>query len=248
VCCTLLLSLVSTPQAAFAQGSGWFDVNFGTATMAADGESRSMDAPLFGQTATLGIDYDFPLGAHFDVGGGYMFTPMFGVGAAFTGDASEGYPTLRIRIPHPFFFNAHAEDETEGDLATMRSEGGINIQFVVNLTPRSDRWALRVYGGPTYYRVTQDVVTDINYTHSFSPFTPTQTVNITSYEIEEAEGTGWGAHGGADIGYFFTNVVGIGGGFRFGVGNVDLEDLIGEYSSDTGAMSFYGGLRLRFGR
>jgi len=228
---------------------GWLDVNFGTVSMTHDGFENSVSVPVFGETATFGASYAQPLGAHFDFGGGYMFVPRVGIGVSFSGDVSDGTPTLTARIPHPLYFNAFASDTIEGDTDLRRSEGAVNISIVVNAMPFNPKFNIRLFGGPTYYRVTQDAVTDIRYNQQFAIFAPTQNVDITNYTFDEVEGTGWGYHIGLDANVFFSNVVGVGFGIKYGGATVPLENaLFGEYDSDAGGFNFFGGLRLRFGR
>ena len=81
-------------------------MNFGIATAAEETYSTAFQRVLFRETATFGAEYNHPRGAEFDVGGGYMFTPVVGIGLSFTGTAHRGFPTLSVRIPHPNLFNA----------------------------------------------------------------------------------------------------------------------------------------------
>ena len=54
----------------------------------------------FGERATFAIDYNLPTGAAFDFGGGFMITPMIGVGVSFSGTRTRmkrsSAPAFRI--------------------------------------------------------------------------------------------------------------------------------------------------------
>ncbi|HET9384194.1 MAG TPA: hypothetical protein VFO67_03535 [Gemmatimonadales bacterium] len=231
----------------FAQDEkGWVDVNFGVAGAAEDSFSTTASGPLFFETATFGAIYDVPRGASFDFGGGYMLTPIVGIGVSFQGTAHEGYPGLSIRIPHPLFFNAHATDARLGDTALERTEGSVHIQAMIVATPNSNRVRVRFFGGPTYFRVTQETVDTILYDQVFQFFGRLNVVEITNYEFSKSEGTGWGFHVGGDVGVFFTRIFGIGGFVKFSRGNVELSDFSGAFEVDAGGFQTGGGVRLKF--
>ena len=131
---TLVAWMVST--SAFAQDQKiWADVNVGAARSAQETRTSTITQTRFQETATFEAQYFVPAGASFDFGGGYMLTPLFGVGASFMGTAHEAFPVLTIRIPHPFIFNAHGTDTGEGDTLVKRREGTVNIQAMVDLMP-----------------------------------------------------------------------------------------------------------------
>jgi hypothetical protein len=241
----LALSLLATPS--FAQDEkGWLDVNLGIAAAAEDAYATSASRRVFSENATFGAAYVFPRGASFDVGGGYMFTPVVGLGVNLQGTAHEGVPGLTVRIPHPLFFNAFGSDASVGDSALTRAEGSFNIQAMLVATPKSSRVRLRFFGGPSFFRVTQDTVDDIRYHQVFQMFGTGNSVDITTYQFSEAEGTGWGFHGGVDVGVFFSRVVGVGGFARFSRGSVELADFSGVYEVTAGGFQTGGGLRLKF--
>src|SRR4051812_43128149 len=102
--------LFARPAAAQDERKVFIDVHLGVAAMAEDAYSRSVTTPLYNETATFGAAYAFDRGAHFDFGGGYMFTPVLGFGVNFSGDAFNGIPVLSARVPSPVFFNTFATD------------------------------------------------------------------------------------------------------------------------------------------
>lgn len=243
----LVLALCVTATPSFAQDEkGWLDVNFGIAAAAEDAYATTVTRRVFSENATFGAAYVFGRGASFDIGGGYMFTPVVGLGVNLQGTAHEGIPGLTIRIPHPLFFNAFASDASVGDSALTRAEGSFNIQAMLVTNPRSNRVRVRVFGGPSFFRVTQDTVDDIRYSQVFQVFGTGNSVDITTYQFSESEGSGWGFHGGADVGVFFNRHVGVGGFARFSRGSVELADFSGVYEVAAGGFQTGGGLRLKF--
>ena len=226
---------------------GWIDVNFGVAIAAEEDVSVERTYERFREDATSRVTYHNSLGASFDFGGGVMFTRQLGAGVSFGGTAHMKPADLYVDIPHPTVFNRHASDTavTEGDL--QRVEGAVHIQ-VMGVTELSRRARLRVFGGPTYFRVQQDLSSGITYLQAFN-LLGANSVDITGTDIEEKlEGTGWGFHAGADFSFFFSRVVGIGAMARYSRGTVEVI----EPAFDTplelkaGGLQIGGGLRLKF--
>ena len=117
---------------------------------------------------------------------------------------------------------------------------------MINATPNADRVRVRLFGGPTFFRVKADTIDDIRYNQVFLILLPVNSVDITTYNFSEAEGTGWGFHVGGDVSVFFSRVVGVGGFVRLSRGTVELEDFSGTYDVKAGGFQTGGGLRLRF--
>jgi hypothetical protein len=226
----------------------WIDVNLGVAIAAEKTFAIEYSDTIFRETRTFRASYENPTGASFDFGGGVMFTPEIGAGVSFSGTAHRGTPELYVSVPHPNFFNSAASDTSEADREFERVEGGINIQLM-GVAKLGDRARLRVFGGPTYFRVQQDLVSDIRYAQVFGIFTRANEVAIADYEyVEKVEGTGWGFHVGADVSVFFTRVVGIGGFARYSQGKVDVTQpaTLDSVELKAGGWQTGGGLRLKF--
>jgi hypothetical protein len=226
----------------------WLDVNLGGAHAGIGKEAYGSALIRYQELAAVASAYDKPTtGAAFDFGAGYMFTPLVGFGISFTGDAYKGKAGLAASVPHPFYFDASASDATVTSEELTRTEGGANFQIAV-MPVRSNRATLRVFGGPTYFRLNRQMVDAIHYDQQFGMFTRYNSVSIDAWHGQEVEGTGWGFHGGADLGVFFSNHVGVGTTVRVSHGSVSvLEPLsVEQVSMTTGGVHFGGGLRLRF--
>jgi hypothetical protein len=175
-----------------------------------------------------------------------MFTPRFGIGISFTGTAHQDNADLGIRIPHPLVFNAHASDSAPTEDKLTRSEGSANIQAMFVSSP-SDRVGVRLFGGPSYFRIRQDAVSDILYFRSIIP----NEVDILRYEtevIDYDDGGAWGFHVGGDVSFFFNRVIGLGWFARYSRGSVEVFDPFTEEDGkfETGGFQSGVGLRLRF--
>jgi hypothetical protein len=226
---------------------GWVDVNFGVAAAAQRTFTASTVITIDDEPADFGASYRLPSGASFDAGGGMMITPQFGLGISVSGTAHEDTADLNIRIPHPLFFNSFASDESPTEDALVRAEGGVHLQLMVVAYDRRNL-RIRVFGGPSHFRVQQELVRDIRYNQTFGLFTTTNSVRISTFDSREEEGSAWGVHIGGDVSWFFHRVVGIGGFARFSRATVELEDPLDDSTIrlKAGGAQAGAGLRLRF--
>ncbi len=242
--------VVACPGVVWAQGAasrGWVDVNVGVAAAAQRTFTMSGAEPLYLETLRSQVDYRLPTGADFDFGFGVRLTRAFGLGLSFSGTAHQDAAQLFVQVPHPLAFDAFASDTAPTDQALTRSEGGAHIQFVF-VAPTTGRLRVRVFGGPTFFRVEQEGVDVIEYNQVYGIFTTANNVTITTYRSRKVDGSGWGFHAGADVSWFFNRVVGIGAIVRFSRGSVSIENTIGTGTIDVkaGGVQAGGGLRLRF--
>lgn len=230
---------------------GWLDVNFGIAVAAQDSVTQTFTSlpDRGGEQETYLIGYNVPTGASFDVGGGVMFTNTFGLGVIVQGTASESPADLSIRIPHPAFNNRFANDATETDGKLMRTEGTVHISAMFKAPIRNDKVRVRFYGGPSYFWLTADAVSDITYNQQWN-LAGANVVDIRTYDTTGVEQTGWGFHAGGDFAYMFTRVFGLGGFVRYSRGSVEIDDsnvpADGSIDVTTGGLTAGGGIRLRF--
>lgn len=226
-------------------GKGWVDVNFGAAS-AAEGDYTSVRVlPISSEAAGGGAGYSLPRGGSFDVGGGYMFNRWIGAGVSLAGTAHEDFAGLAISVPHPLYYDASATDATTTSGTLARSEGVWHLQVMV-VPVQTPRFRLRAFGGPSYFHVEQDVVSNIEYDQAFQIFGRGNAVDISSYDTRTSIATGWGFHGGADASFFFNRVFGVGAMVRVSRATVEMDDYGGPEDRKAGGVQFGGGLRLKF--
>jgi hypothetical protein len=227
---------------------GWIDVNVGFASSAQSSLKTTATWVQDQETATASVTYSSPTGVSFDFGGGGMLTETFGIGVSFVGTAHEAPAQLSITIPHPTRFNASASDSKETDGKLQRVEGSVNIQLMIKPKLADSNVRFRLFGGPTYFRLQADAVSDIIYDQSYLVFGNANVVKITSYETVKTESTGWGFHVGGDFSYFFTRVFGIGGFARYSKATLTVSDpdALADGPVDVKAGGFQGGGGIRF--
>jgi hypothetical protein len=250
VLCALVLAVTADAQTRVERV--WIDVDVGIAEPADDTFAMTASIVRHGELADVAAQYSLPHAAWFDVGGGVMLTPIVGLGLSVGGSAHEHAAEVTARIPHPFFANAFGSDHAETDHAMQRVEGSLHLHAML-VAAQTRHVRLRVFAGPTYFRLEQDAVTDINYNQFYFVRQPTNVVELTGYAYERIEGAGWGFHAGADASLFFTRIIGVGGFAKFSRGSIDLENTVagalgqdGHVSVTAGGIHVGGGVRLKF--
>jgi hypothetical protein len=248
--CLVMLLPAANAGAQTETTRGWIDVNIGAAFAGQKDLKTSASIPDgAGESQTYVVGYHSPTGGAFDFGGGYMFTDAIGVGVQFTGTAHKAAADLSISIPHPLFFNSYATDATVTDGQLEHTEGGVNMSLVA-LLPSHSGLQVKVFGGPTYFRLKADGISEVHYQQAFGFFTRANEVVITQYDTSPVDTTGWGFHAGADLGYFFNRHFGVGGMARFSHGVIKVSDVDvladGPVDVKVGGLQTGGGLRVRF--
>jgi hypothetical protein len=245
----VLLMLTASPV--FAQDAPdnvWVNIDFASAQPTQEAQTYTFSAPLFGETASLASAYpDLPSAKGGDIGGGFRVFRNLGFGIHFVAVDYEMNAGLAISIPHPAFFNRSATDADVTASPLERSDRSVDLSAVYTL-PTPDALRVRVFGGPTYFKIRQDMVSDIRFTQVFN-LLGGNVVDITGFDQREVDASAWGFNVGVDVAYFFSRYIGVGGNVRFNKGTVDIdEEPLSEEPAefDAGGAVFGGGLRLRF--
>lgn len=245
---TVLMLSASPVFAQSAPDNVWINVDFVSVQPAQEIQTYTFSAPLFGETASLASAYpDLPSVKGGDIGAGFNIRHGIGFGLHFVGVDYEMPVGLAISIPHPAFFNRSATDSDVTASLLERSDRSVDL-FATYTLPTPDAFRVRVFGGPTYFKVRQDMVSDIRFSQVFN-LLGGNVVDITGFDQREVDGSAWGFNIGVDVGYFFSRHIGVGGGVRFNKGTVDIdEEPLSEEPAelDAGSAVFGGGLRLRF--
>lgn len=174
-----------------------------------------------------------------------------GLGVGLTTLRRDVDTQITSRIPHPFFFAAARElDATAG---APRTERSVHVQALYRL-PLARALTLAVFGGPSFVRVEQDVVTPgpgtalaagVRYDEAF----PYDSVTFRSANLQSARGSGPAFHAGVDVAWMFNRNLGVGALARYTAVTVDLDlppDGARRKSVAAGGAVAGGGLRLAF--
>ena len=230
----------ATRAAAPRLPTGYLSLNAGAQLARADFDTN-VTFPFYTEQADFDAAYDAPSGLVIDLGGGARVWRQLAIGAAVTRFQVDGQAALDARLPHPFFVRRHRElAATITDLE--RVETAVHVQ-VSWLAPIEDRLTLAVFGGPTFFRVEQDVITGLDLRETF-PFDEAELGSAVRAGRDESAA---GFNVGADVMYRLTRQVGVGAVARFSRGTVDVSTGAGQQSDlRVGGFQLTGGLRWLF--
>lgn len=212
------------------------DVNFGVQPAAQTFSITTPEPPqlVYNEAVIMSGTQGINGSTLLDISGGYRVWKNVSVALGLsTTIGGKGDASVTAGIPHPIFYDTRKESTVAlTDLA--HTERSVHLMFMWT-SPITDKMDASVYAGPSFIKVTQDVVTGVNVppgTQSFTPVTETQ-----------SEGAKPGFHVGGDVTYLFVKNVGIGGFLRFVNASVDLPSAKG---LDAGGFQYGGGVRVRF--
>jgi hypothetical protein len=196
-------------------------------------DARTFD--LYLETGRFEADYDVQPAVGADVGVVVRIWKGLAAGVAFTSHADSRDIALTASLPHPLIFNANRS--IEGTVGGDHEETAAHLQFAY-IVPIGRKMEAVVFGGPTFFTVKQTVVTDVNFSESY----PYDTAAFTTADVTTEEEQKTGFNVGADVAYYFTKNLGVGGIVRFSSATIPFS--LGDV--DAGGAMVGGGVRLRF--
>jgi hypothetical protein len=205
----------------------------------------------FGETVTFRenaedgrftTDYEVKSGPALNVSVGAGLWRNIGVGVGVTRYSKNTPTAFSASVPHPFFFNRPRD--VEGEVAGItREELAVHVQARATFVPTRRVQAV-VFGGPSFFTVKQGIVNDFEISEMYPYDTATFNRGIST-NVDESK---IGFNVGADVGYFFTRQVGVGGSVQWAAATIDAPASSGTGSFDikAGGLQVGAGLRLRF--
>lgn len=241
-----MLLLLAAAGPALAQSSaprGALSINGGLQTAAGEfSDTVNFGHELFGpEDATVETRYPGSDGALFDVGGSVRVWRNLGVGASVSWLTRETDADVEGQLPHPFRFES-PRGVSGAAAGLARAEAAVHVQasWVIPVGPSL---AVTLFGGPTWFNASQDLVTDIRFDQAY----PYDTATYSGANTAELSASAIGAHAGADVAYYFSERIGVGGMVRFSGGSVEFDYPDGgTFKNNVGGLHTVGGLRIRF--
>jgi hypothetical protein len=237
------LLLVAT--AAAAQPTEWSDRAYANVSLAFQLTARPFDdrvTPVIYTERAL-IAATHPVAGRrltLDTSGGIRLWRNVGAGAALTKFAATDELTVVARVPHPALFN---QPRTAAKAAPFqRAESAIHVHAVYVL-PIASRFDVMLSGGPSFIRLQQDLVEKIEVAEAGPPFS---TVAIGNVGVVTRQVWTRAIHGGADVTWFLTPVVGFGFSARYVKGSAATQ--LGDGTPidvDVGGLQIGWGARIR---
>jgi hypothetical protein len=239
---------VGTSRQASAQGAPWSDrgyINVGWGVES--GSSAMTDAKtstIYEETATINSAATFTSGSLFDVGAGIRVWRNLTIGGGYHQEQNDTDGQLTGAIPSPIFFNRpRTLNETVAGLNRKEQATHLMLGWVF---PFGSKFDVILTGGPSFFRVEQDVVSDVTIGEQGGAFTTV----LAQPTITPRKKSQTGYNVGADATYIVWQNdsvrLGAGGFVRFTAASVDLQMLSSEQPTDVGGVQFGFGARLRF--
>jgi hypothetical protein len=185
-------------------------------------------------------EYDVSSGPTFDVSGSRQIRRWLGVGGGVSRFSRSAPAALTASVPHPFFFNRPRS--VNGNISGLgREELALHFQLRAVVPVR--RLQVSLFGGPSWFRVKQGMVTSITYTEEYPYDQALFRDEETTIETEAA----LGFNAGVDTAFFFTRQAGIGVLVQYAGATVNLHSAgAGWREVKAGGIQTGAGLRLRF--
>lgn len=219
---------------------GFATINGGYLTASKDFTDRTTTR-VNAEDGTQAADYEVRGGPSLDLAGGVTVWRQLAVGAGVTRYATSTPLAVSAAVPHPFFFNRPRT--VTGDVGGLeRQELAVHVQARAQLPLRGALQA-SVFGGPSFFRVTQGVLTAAAYEEAY----PYDVAALGPPATVRARASRVGLNVGGDVAYFFTRRVGVGVSAQLTRATLDMP--IGEGRTAevaAGGLQTGAGLRLRF--
>lgn len=221
---------------------GYVNLNVGFETSSGT-LSDSALFTLYDEQGNESVEQNVDSGALFDFSVGSRVWRNVSVGIGYHRGANSSEASVTASVPSPVVFNAsRAVAVSAGDLE--RRVRAIHIQ-VGYMFPLTEEISVHVTAGPSFFRLTQDVIGDLAFTEA-APFT---TVSATPV-IENRSDSAAGINIGADVAYKLWESdaykVGAGMFLRYSAATARIRILENEVDSDLGGLQIGFGARLRF--
>ena len=217
-----------------------FSLNAGLQTTSRNFEAASTFEESV-ETGSLSSSYasDSPYLVDVGVQAGVWRSLSLGIAASWTSKSQDS--NLTAEVPHPFFFDRPRL--VSGVVTGLRREEfalHLNAAWTVAVS-RSTHIA--VFGGPTYFQLTQGLVTDVAVTEEY----PYDTASFLSAATTEETAKRWGYNAGVDVAQGVWKYVGVGFIARYSRASLTFPIASEqEIDVDAGGLQASGGLRLRW--
>lgn len=196
---------------------------------------------VFRETATTTGEYDLDGGVGGEVGGVVRVWRNFGVGLAVSVLPRPGNAAFSLSSPHPFFFT-RPRTATADSSSVDRTETGVHLSAAYHIVG-GRHWRITLFGGPSYYALSQTVVNTLVVTDSYPYDTITATPGPTSDQSESAIGF----HVGGDVSWYFSRRLGVGALARYATAEAKTSINGGDdVTLKAGGAQIGLGLRVRF--
>jgi hypothetical protein len=192
----------------------------------------------YSEEGTLSAAYSAPSRPSVDGGVTVRVWRALAVGVAGWYYRDPGVAQVTASVPNPII--ANSPRQISGPANVTHAETAVHVQaaYWLRAGPRA---TIIVEGGPSFFHVTQDFVSDVTYTQSF-PFT-TATYQGASTVREKQSATGYNV--GGDAGWRVWGNLSVVGAVRFSHATASFTDALAQPMT-LGGLHVGAGIRLMF--
>lgn len=207
---------------------GFIAINAGLQAAPSD-VTDQFDFTANAESGTIDARYPARPPVLLDAGAGFRFWRRSGLAVAMSRTERSGAVTVRASVPHPLFNDRDRLVEGEASDLT-RSETAAHLQLFYEIEPRG-KWRGRLFGGPSYVTVEQELVRSVTVNESY----PFDEATFRSAVTGPSKGSGVGFSVGADVSWMVSRHAGAGLLVRYARADVDLN------APDSRTVSISGG-------
>jgi hypothetical protein len=214
-------------------------------TYRAGSQDLTRTATAFGDTyseaGSITSNYGKGSGLQFDVMGSQAIWGQIGIGLGLSYYQRKTPTTVDASVPHPLV----PDQPRTATLETSTPEGSeLALHIPLVWIPVSGTHVkILVFGGPSIFRVSQHIVSGVTLDDP-APYNAVAITGVTT--TTTLQSTNVGFHMGGDVGYFFSNAIGVGAGVRYSRAKIAFKNDVGTTDGLAGGMQIVTGLRFRF--
>jgi hypothetical protein len=198
--------------------------------------SQEQTFDLYQETARFTSSYEVKAGPGIDASGAIRLWRQLGAGVAFTSFKDDRDITIAGTLPSPLYFGAARP--ISGTTPGTREETAVHANAVF-FAPVGKKLELLLFGGASFFSVKQTVVDSINY--QAGEVYPFETTSFAGATVTQEKESKVGFNVGADVGFYFSKYIGVGGIVRFSRATIPFS--VGDL--EVGGAMVGGGVRLR---
>ena len=192
----------------------------------------------YSETGTLTSAYTAGHSLSFEGGGTVRLWHGLGVWVSGSHFSDSGTAQVSASVPNPIVFNQPRQ--ISGPAAITHAENVVHVDaaYWIQIAPK---FSVIVSGGPSFFHVTQDFVTDVTYSETF-PYT-TATYESADTTRETASVTGFNV--GGEAGYRLFHALSVVGAVRYSHAHASFPDALDD-PMPVGGVHAGGGIRFEF--
>ena len=242
VCGVLAGAVNANAQTGTWADRGYVNIGFGVES-GSSSMSETVTRVIYEEAGTITSSTNWTSGSLLDAAFGVRVWRNLTVGVGYHQEENDTDGQLTGSIPSPIFFNRPRQLEQEVVLDRKEKAAHLMIGWVL---PFNEKFDLMIYGGPSFFRLEQDGVSDVEIGESGQPFTTV----VADVDVETRKKSLSGFNVGVDGTYILWSNddlrIGAGGFFRFTQAKGDILMLTTEQETEVGGMQFGFGARIRF--